>query len=134
MVIAIKFLDNALRMDYSYKHLLWVFSGQKGVHVWVSDTHAMKMDDKIRSAVVNVLSGLHKHGGREYPRWRLNVGEGATPLARKTAAMKPTFRYVVILLVFHLSHIPTEQATRSSKPTPRHSCLHSKDYSMEMVL
>lgn len=58
ITMAIKTVDVALREDFGFKHIMWVYSGRRGAHAWVCDKRAREMDDQKRRSIANYLELL----------------------------------------------------------------------------
>ena len=77
---AVKVLDSGLRSTFGYKHILWVYSGRRGIHCWVSDREAMELTDEQRRALVGWMTVVQ--GGKEMHK-KVDVrGQGAKPNGR----------------------------------------------------
>ncbi|KAF8160932.1 hypothetical protein B0H34DRAFT_795779 [Crassisporium funariophilum] len=70
---AVRVLDAAIRDEFGYEKLLWVYSGRRGIHLWISDKEAMELTDQQRKALVGWLTVIH--GGKESSK-KLNLRYG----------------------------------------------------------
>ena len=53
--MAVKVVDACLREDFGFEHIMWVYSGRRGVHGWVCDKRAREMNDEKRRAIAGYL-------------------------------------------------------------------------------
>lgn len=63
---------SVLAEDFGFQHLLWVYSGRRGIHCWISDTSALNLTDDQRRGVVGFLEvikgGASQHKKVDLPR------------------------------------------------------------------
>lgn len=90
--MGIKILDPALRDDFGFKHIVWVYSGRRGVHAWVCDKKARKLEDSRRRAIASYLGVLSggKQGGK-----KVNLER----------PLHPHVRFVLLICILNLRSI-----------------------------
>ncbi|KAH8880334.1 eukaryotic and archaeal DNA primase small subunit [Thozetella sp. PMI_491] len=94
MTMAIKVLDSALRDDFGFKHIMWVYSGRRGVHAWVCDKKARIMDDQKRRAIASYLEVIR--GGAQSGK-KVNLRRPLHPhLTRSLELLKAHFQEDVL--------------------------------------
>ena len=53
--MAAKILYRTMEEDFGYKDMLFVFSGRRGMHLWVCDERARNMADSLRKSIMEYL-------------------------------------------------------------------------------
>lgn len=82
MKIGAKVLRTVLTQEFGFKHLLFVFSGRRGFHCWVSDKEARNLSNDARKAIADYFTVVV--GGQSMvKRVTLNPLQGIHPMLRK---------------------------------------------------
>lgn len=87
--MAIKVVDAALREDFGFEHIMWVYSGRRGAHAWVCDKAARDMDDDKRRAIAGYMEVIR--GGAQSGK-KVNLKRPLHPhIVRSLEILKPYF-------------------------------------------
>ncbi|KAL0467968.1 DNA primase small subunit [Neurospora intermedia] len=94
ITMAIKVVDTALREDFGFKHIMWVYSGRRGAHAWVCDKSARALDDQKRRAIAGYLEVIR--GGAQSGK-KVNLRRPLHPhLVRSLDILKQHFQSDVL--------------------------------------
>uniref|UniRef100_A0A0K0E3H9 DNA primase n=1 Tax=Strongyloides stercoralis TaxID=6248 RepID=A0A0K0E3H9_STRER len=55
-IIAVRVLENVLKNHFGFKNFIFLFSGRRGIHCWVADEIARRMNNIERSGIVSYLT------------------------------------------------------------------------------
>ena len=106
ITMAIRVIDTALRDDFGFEHILWVYSGRRGAHAWVCDARARNLPDDRRRAIAGYLDVVRGGGGGGK---RANLKRPLHPhLARSLDILKDHFKQTT--LVDQDTFLDSEQA------------------------
>jgi len=94
ITVAIRVLDTALREDFGFRQIIWIYSGRRGAHAWISDARARTLDDPIRKSLATYLEVV-KGGGQSGKR--VNVSRPLHPhLQRSLEICKKDFGRLIL--------------------------------------
>ncbi|QLG73782.1 hypothetical protein HG535_0F02930 [Zygotorulaspora mrakii] len=91
--LAMKVMNVTLTDDFGYNDFMWVFSGRRGAHCWVSDKRARVLGDIHRRNVIDYLNVVKDRKGDK----RLNLKRPLHPhLVRSLEILKPHFAAIIL--------------------------------------
>ncbi|QHO49669.1 DNA primase small subunit [Arachis hypogaea] len=105
MIVAVKVIDTSLRDDFGFRHILWVYSGRRGVHCWVCDRKARRLTNEQRAAVADYFR-VYKENENNYKKVSL-MGQVLHPFLARS--------YTEVLKEYFETKLLTSQNLLSSK-------------------
>ncbi|XP_013186508.2 DNA primase small subunit isoform X1 [Amyelois transitella] len=94
MIIACNIIDKALKEDFGFQNILWVFSGRRGIHCWVSDYEARTLDTPGRGALADYLC-LITGGENQYKKVHLGSDNLHSSIRRALQIIDKYFEQVL---------------------------------------
>ena len=85
--------------SFGFKHLLWVYSGRRGIHCWISDPAALDLNDDQRKALVTfleVIKGSKEQTKKVNVRGPKNDGDLHPVLDEALATLKLDFVKLIL--------------------------------------
>jgi len=82
MQFAIKIVDRVLEEDFGFVHKMWIYSGRRGVHCWVGDEAARKLNSQARQSIAEYLTVVK--GGDSHAK-KVNLPYNLHPSLRRAA-------------------------------------------------
>lgn len=84
MTFAMKIVDRVLEEDFGFQHRLWIYSGRRGIHCWVADENARKLNSQARNAIAEYMTIVK--GGDSQAK-KVNLPYNLHPSLRRAAAV-----------------------------------------------
>ena len=89
MTCACRVCESSLREDFGFEHIMWVYSGRRGVHCWVGDAESRKLTNEARLAIIKYFSVV---GGNENSAKKTDLQAPLHPsLERAYKLLEPLF-------------------------------------------
>lgn len=101
ITVGSQIIETALRQDFGFKNLIWVFSGRRGAHCWISDHKARNLPELKRRAIVEYLDVLNNSSGNGGNKSRnkngLNLKRPLHPhIKRSLEILKQKFKDIIL--------------------------------------
>ena len=91
--LAMQVVNVTLREDFGFNDIVWVFSGRRGAHCWVSDRRARILNDIQRRNILDYVNVIRDRGTDK----RLSLRRPYHPLlSRSLEILKPHFVQIIL--------------------------------------